>query len=468
MILLLLALTMTAIPFVVGSRSGLLPMLSPLHVLSYLLLLGVVVKTIYMVFLDGVIFFQIFNVADSDVREGYIFILLFVTAICAGYLFSSLRRVDRASKAQLIQAFDKVNKPKIIAVFGVASALAILLFLVTSRGLGGFGALFDSQTLSTLNSEKIARIEGQDEFGASGSAVKVFIIFQKFALLFFLARAILRKGSYVPFLIFLAIDAFMITVQGSRIALVNTLLIIMMVPLLLGQRIRVKNLALGGVVAVMILALFVAMTNFRATRQGVDTEFSLEPAIEQIVSSTYFMDISAPTLVIALSDEDDRFWGTSYINWTWGWIPRAIWPEKPAIDTGLYLKREILNLRGTIGGINPTGPGEAFLNFGWLGLIAGFFYGMIFRVLEVFTLSRRGVAKFHGLWLYPLTIIPFIMGALQSSFSGVLVSAAVASVILVAFLTGISKKYRKKRPRKAYPAAIQVRRAEVRDGRVKA
>lgn len=453
MALLFLAFMMTAIPFVVGSRTGLLPMLSPLHVLSYLLFLGVAVKTIYTVLFDGVIFFQYFYVSDSAAFTGYIFILFFVISICVGYLISSLKAVTYPSRLDLALAFEKVNRPNIIAAFGIASALAILFFLITSRGLGGFYSLLDPQTLSTLNSDKIARIEGQQEFGASGSAVKIFIILQKFALIFFLARAILRKGSFVPFLLFLSIDAFMITVQGSRVALVNTFLIILMVPLLFSQRIKLKNLALGGAVAILILLLFVAMTNFRAARSGIDTEFSIEPAVEQIVSSTYFMDISAPTLVIALSDEDDRFWGASYLSWTWGWIPRAVWAEKPAIDTGLYLKREILNLRGTIGGINTTGPGEAFLNFGWFGLIVGLFYGVIFRMLEVATLSKRGVERFFGLWLYPLTIVPFIMGLLQSSFSGVLVASAVATIILMVFLKLISRMPTRKLSRRLYSGA---------------
>ena len=80
------------------------------------------------------------------------------------------------------------------------------------------------------------------------------------------------------------------------------------------------------------------------------------------------------------------------------------------------------------------------MNFGWLGLIVGLGYGMLFRLLELFALSRKGIAKYEGLWLYPLTITPFIMGALQSSFSGVLVSAAVASVLLIVFLQVISRK----------------------------
>lgn len=438
--ILLLALMMTFTPFVLGSRTGILPFLSPLHILSYLLFLGVLVKTIYMVVFDGSLFLNFFIFNETDIVIGYFFILLFVFSICAGYFSLSLKNVNHASRSEIAIAFEKINRPKAIAAAGVIAALGIVIFLLTSRGLDGFGSLLESETLNTLNSEKIARIEGQDEFGASGAAVKVFIIFQKFALLFFLARAVLKKGSYAPFLVFLALDVFMITIQGSRIALLNTFMIIWLVPLLLGQRIRASHMALATVVAALILVVFVAMTNLRSVTQDSNANFTLKPAIEQVVSSTYFMDISAPTLVIALSDEDDRFWGASYINWTWGWIPRAIWPEKPALDTGLYLKREILNLRGTIGGINPTGPGEAFMNFGWLGLIVGLGYGMLFRLLELFALSRKGIAKYEGLWLYPLTITPFIMGALQSSFSGVLVSAAVASVLLIVFLQVISRK----------------------------
>lgn len=447
-LLILIAFFTFLIPLLVGNKLGVVRYFSPLHITAYLIFFGVLLKTVWFYFFDGILFFEHYLRDDRYAYQGYLYILGFVVLVCVGYALVSPRKLQLSSIEERRQAVLEIRYVKglVIAAFGIAAI--VIEYLLSARGLGGLDTAFSIEAIDGLNSTKIQRIEGQDEFGASDSAIKTILVIPTLALLVLLLKQQVSGKLALPLAALLLLEFYIVLTQGSRFALVITLMTILLATILMGRRFTPRQLGLAVVAGVVAMALFVAMTTFRMGRgPSAETEFEIRPAIEQVVGSTYFLDVNSPILIIALSDERDRFWGASYTFWTYAWIPRAFWPEKPVVTLGPYVKREILGIEGSIGGVNPTGPGEAFINFGWFGLLVGLFVGALYRGLEIFTLSAKGVRKRAGLWLYPIVVVPFIVATLQSSFSGALVSAAVKAGLVFATIFLLTRKPHKKRRR---------------------
>ena len=85
----------------------------------------------------------------------------------------------------------------------------------------------------------------------------------------------------------------------------------------------------------------------------------------------------------------------------------------------------------TGGAFNVTGPGEAFINFGWAGLAVAPALGRAFRMGEAVLLDAQRTARTGAAFLYPILFYPFVQACLQSSFSAFIVGAAAQLVLIV-------------------------------------
>jgi oligosaccharide repeat unit polymerase len=406
---------------------------------------GVFLKTIYLEVFDGSMFFHRFGASDSDVIYGYIYVTLFILFICVGYVLSA-QRLQRAETGEVARtAVELIYNRHLLAAFALLVSSLVVGSMLAVRELGGLSSAFSLATIDTLNSSKIVRIEGVEGYGASFAAVRIFLFIPTLAFTVFLARYTIshKRADLVFTLLFITVEFFLTVLEGKRFGLVLILGNAAIVSVLLGRRLSPSALVKAIFAIVLIFALFVMMSTFRASRTATeDVRYDPWPAIEQILGSTYFLDINVPILIIKLTEPEDRFWGESYTYWTFAWIPRQIWPEKPAITLGPYVKQEVLGITGSFGGVNPTGPGEAYLNFGWPGVLVGLGLGFFFRRIEEFTLSSRGILQRGGLWVYPIVIFPLMLGTMQSSFSGALVSAAVVYILMRFVLFGLSRRIR--------------------------
>jgi len=165
------------------------------------------------------------------------------------------------------------------------------------------------------------------------------------------------------------------------------------------------------------------MTELRLGAQGASL-------LRQIIGSTYFLDINVAVMVTGHLEPAQMLLGQSYGWWVFGWVPRDIWPDKPAIDLGVYFKREVMGIT-TGGAFNVTGPGEAFINFGWAGLAVAPALGWAFRAGEAVLLDAQRTARRGAAFLYPILFYPFVQACLQSSFSAFIVGAAAQLVLIV-------------------------------------
>jgi hypothetical protein len=134
----------------------------------------------------------------------------------------------------------------------------------------------------------------------------------------------------------------------------------------------------------------------------------IAPASRQTVLSrlTTFNQLSQ----IGRVAKDDGFLGGSTLEYLgFALVPRFLWPEKPTIAKGAWFALRIGQANVTADGritnsVNMTIPGELYLNFGWLGVVAGCaIFGAVVAVLwtraRFWDGSRNALGSAFGFYL---------------------------------------------------------------------
>lgn len=100
--------------------------------------------------------------------------------------------------------------------------------------------------------------------------------------------------------------------------------------------------------------------------------------------------------------------GSSYAEALLGFIPRIIWPNKPDLHYGTEFGQaaEFLSPTDWLTSVSVTFFGEAFLNFGWGGVLPLFFMGGMFGAMYR---TARIAARCETWLLVYLTAVPTIL-----------------------------------------------------------
>lgn len=149
----------------------------------------------------------------------------------------------------------------------------------------------------------------------------------------------------------------------------------------------------------------------------IEKEMLKEVATEEKEEVTIFVRMS---LINQLShigrvvEEDGYYFGQTIEYFTYAFIPRFIWPEKPLIANGGWYAHRIGQAIDYGNGvysnsINMTVPGELYLNFGWMGMTLGcIIFGYFYSVLWQSTNFWRDHKNFFGsLFALNLFIVAF-------------------------------------------------------------
>ncbi len=422
-----LAAFCTVLPFWMGQRYGVVRLVSPMHLLCYFCLFGFLVKVaVYAQTPDFAFYRRYVDTPGAELR-GALYLVSFILLMCLGYR-CAVRPTRPAFDAARTIAGGAV---RVRWLFFLAFAVAGLTALMLLRSRGASGLSLD--VLRGLNNAKQINVN-TDGVGATMAGLKTFFIVPKFAFVLLLAQGlVLRHGRLlVQAAILAALLVFIALISGDRFELVELMVFAFATYVLVGGRIGAKVWIAGLVVGAGVLLMSAYMTTLRGHNAGL---------IEQIVGSTYFLDINAAVMVTDRVTPQMYLLGDSYSWWSFGWIPRAIWVDKPAIDLGVFFKRDVMD--GPTGGaFNVTGPGEAFINFGWAGMWVGFALGWVYRKVEVALLSVRLGLRHGAFLLYPLLFYPFVQATLQSSFSAFIVGAAAQAVLILALIVIFVPRYR--------------------------
>lgn len=91
---------------------------------------------------------------------------------------------------------------------------------------------------------------------------------------------------------------------------------------------------------------------------------SLEDAMNRL------FEVSAPALVYEITEQSGFKYGSDLYYIAVALIPRILWPDKPYIPRGVYFAKTYLGLGNSVG---MSIGGELYWNFGWIGIIIGYF-----------------------------------------------------------------------------------------------
>ena len=415
-----LAAFCTVIPLALGRRHGLLPLVSPMHLLAGFAGLGFLVKAVAVSFVPDLAFYARFDPAPGAAATGALYLTGFILMICLGYRCAvgatrrhPVREAIRASAGQLR------HRNLLIALSFVISALTFALIL-QARG----GPAPSWETLATLNRAKQVEVDARG-IGATLAGIKTLFILPKCAFVLILAQGLARKSGAILFqaALLAALLIGVAVVSGDRFELIELVIYGVATYVIVCGHVRWKALLTCAAALALVIAVSAQMTVLRGQGAGL---------WEQVVGSTYFLDFNAAVMITDRAPPLGMLSGESYLWWIFGWVPRAMWEAKPAIDLGVMFKQEIMGVT-TGGAFNVTGPGEAFINFGWAGMLVGFALGWVYRRLEVALLATPGAVGRARYPLYPLLFAPFLQATLQSSFSAFIVGA-VAQWVLIALV----------------------------------
>lgn len=132
------------------------------------------------------------------------------------------------------------------------------------------------------------------------------------------------------------------------------------------------------------LALLILITQLRSAARVDQADFG--DSVSAVVVNRNYMDINKQFLTSrALEAERTEYQlGQTYAGLLFVWVPRDIWPDKPAVNPGPEFQRisyELVNRGGT----PPSGLTELYWNFGLIGALAlSFPLGMAFGSLDRF------------------------------------------------------------------------------------
>lgn len=432
-LMIMLAVLCTWVPFRLGQRYGIVRLVSPLHLLSYFCLFGFLIKVIVYAAAPDLAFYRRLVETPWAGLLGALYLSLFILMVCLGYRVACVpsSRGDNIIAARMMAS--GIGRRRMLFALAVGVAAATMAAIMQARG-----ARFDLAMLSSLNSAKQINVNAEG-VGATLAGIKTFFVVPKCAFVLLLAHGIVtrNRGSALHASLLGALLVLVALMSGDRFELVEMLVFALATHFILGGQ---QSLHAGLLLGLSLVVLGAVSAYMTALRLGIEGS-ALSGLLRQIVGSTYFLDINAAVMVTDRVRPADMLLGESYLWWTFGWVPRAVWPDKPAIDLGVFFKRDVMQVYSG-GAFNVTGPGEAFINFGWAGVGAGFVLGWIYRKGEAALLGAFNTIRHGSAILYPLLFYPFIQASLQSSFSAFIVGAVAQLFLVVALIVFCVTRYR--------------------------
>lgn len=444
----LLLLCCFLVPVIAVRRSNTV-IVNPMTLLALQVLIGVTVKGLLMVWSwDSFNSRLLYWAVDRVVTETVIFTTLFIVFVSYFYTFGK----KKYDKSDLADAMIIANRKPLYLKRTVL--LSILIFVVTAvifltqKGFG-LGEFLSSEGFHSVQRNRSIRIDDVRNFGATFAATALFL---KFGLFLFVSTAVIlysnrSSGSLSKTIVFwLKIGLLFsfvcimleIVVTGRRTFIVSYLLLGIGIASMLSFRtfFNIRKVLTYGILGTITLFLFGLLT---LGRQGSDLDnvaaaTSADSLIGTVIYGEYFLSISKLTVFIDSAVGVGLLYGSSYLDWIAGLVPRVFWPDKPAITLGPFIKAEFYGFSQGISGIPPTIIGESFLNFGWFGLLLAPFIGTILRKFEDFLLRPDIVAYKDGHIWYFCLIFPISYNMYQSSFSAAMINVISQCGLLYIFL----------------------------------
>ncbi|WP_156875648.1 hypothetical protein [Ornithinimicrobium pekingense] len=318
----------------------------------------------------------------------------------------------------------------------LAPASVSLLALIGFMAFWSYVKATGGLDLDMFSAKRSTYVPGQEYAGSHGvlrtvnqfAAVALWITVARFA------SGVSRAGAVSRWLALaaLGLNAVLLPVYSSTRAQVAYILIgCLVIHVMCGGRVRPWLVAVGSSAGAVLMAW---LTMLRTESQGggsiaVTPGNVLTALNEAVVLNLNFTEIfKSANIMEAVPENLPWSNGSTLWNYVIAPVPRAIWPDKPIIDTGVPIGRIIYRTDGT--SIPPGLIGEAYWAFGIVGVcLAALVFGVALRfitdVAHTLVGSDAGMSVMYG-----GAIFTFGGVALGGSVGNALLSAAIWAVTI--------------------------------------
>lgn len=320
-------------------------------------------------------------------------------------------------------------------------ALGVVLFLFFINRLGGRFTSWPQYSLNT----KTAGL-GYLQTGYN---------FLTMAGIFLIYAAAARKRQWLIVSVFIIGAVFMLGALGQRTPIAT-----MVFAILLIHHYKVKKIRniVSIKIAVSVLLMLSFLFFFLQMREGFRNVYNenMEPVVQKNKIKAEVIQrlgtIERQVIVIGYFNEHDLWYGGLYESLLHAYKPRSSYPDKPPIDTGVYINTirtgEVIYPPVPFSSMDPTSWPDGYLagymSFGFVGLIlisvaSGAIFGFFYRLVLLSDFAI-GPIIFYGLLGF--------MGAKPLSPYGVMqILLIIISVSIIGLLSNFGIVYKKPTPR---------------------
>ena len=461
---LIISLIIPVMLMIAASRLSVSPMVSPLTFIALQVFVGVTMKSFAIVVNDDFSSLLRWSYAPEELLSAIIYLFLFMTLLVSGYAFAHKPRSLQAAHHAASQINIKPVDVRRLLLISVTTTVAVFVLLVAQRqSFSSIFNLFNLNSFGELQRHRVDRIEGIENFGNSYFSTTVFFSVNTLVLIIITTLLFWRRSGArstngklkVVFLICCIIAVMEVLVTGRRNLLAVYMLIYGSIAFSGIHRIGFKSSVKYALAFGCVLVIFSIMTVFRSAGGGGIYVWADElgsAILNPLLYGEYFLSITKITVILAEVSWSTMLWGTSLVEWVVGLVPRPLWPTKPAVSLGPYVKNVIYGETGSISGIPPTFPGELFINFMWAGLLLAPIYGYLIRVVENICFKPSNIVSYGTHWLYFFIITTLTYNLMQNAVGGTVINLIVRCTIAWFVIVMVLKI-----PRRRFAANVALR-----------
>ncbi|MCB2076468.1 MAG: oligosaccharide repeat unit polymerase [Novosphingobium sp.] len=390
------AILMSAMPILIGfSRGRNFDLFEPINVAAAAIFFGTTARAFYLIFASHrqQAKFLMMQQTFEDINSNIIWIVLGVALFCVGYSIQVGRfKLERVSQL----ANYSLNRERLNLALLACLALTLIGAYSYARYFGisladNIFAQSYKRTFQYVNdSGEIVRGAGWQfqfaQIALFGAFVLIAALFaQKIRLTFYsagLLAALLLAGSYIPF------------ISQSRTPIILLLFNVCVIGYYY-KRLSMRSAVVGVLLIAMIVSVMGTVRN-ENSGSGIEREGALDMTVG---SGNGFDAVRSTAIITRMRERQLYMYGASYAAIPFSVIPRAVWPGKPKTALGQFVKRDLFNKRAEYLGWPPGFVAEAFINFGYIGILfIPFFIGIGTRAYYETFRPLLGVS-------FPITVV---------------------------------------------------------------
>lgn len=360
----------------------------PPFVLAGLVFIGTTVRTLFLAFDPNADreAFRLVGLYDrfEILPYGAATVLIGVTMWTIGYYINNRRLRLRSQNTAARPLNERAMWQAIFGVGAVGLVLS-LLYLNQINFFSNIGSLgVSAKRLFFLDErEEIATTLGHLRMGSDFIAIATLT-----AYVFLISKNRLTLGKRVMILGGLLLACLVPFAASSRVSVLYYILLFVIARHYALRRISMPRLSTIILLTFILLGFLETLRHqSNSLRRGETLEnvtYTLDRSVKTFAYNAHFVGVGKTSVIVTQMPSREPFLlGSSYLALFVAPIPRTLWPEKPVVRIGRFVGVDLYQ-RPSDSGVPPGLIGEAYLNFGWVGVfLIPFIFGLVCKAIYV-------------------------------------------------------------------------------------